>query len=116
MEKLSELFDQLIYNKIREYNNRMKGNIDKATTFDLKVTNITTKILQQLNSPELLASILTLVENDLEVGHAYYTKTDGEPTLEKFMINEARLRKANESRGRMKNAIDRLFKNYIEND
>lgn len=116
MEKLSELFDQLIYNKIREYNNRMDGDIPKSRTFDLAVSNIETTILKQLNSPELLTSVLTLVENDLEVGHAYYTKTDGEPTLEKFMVNEARLRKANESRGRMKNAIDRIFQNYIEND
>lgn len=57
----------------------------------------------------LLQSIQTLTLNDLDVGDAYYTKTDGEPTLKKFMINESRLRQANENRGRMKNAIDSLL-------
>ena len=36
-------------------------------------------------------------------------KKDGEPTLEKFLVNEAKLRVANESRGRQKNRIDEIF-------
>ena len=58
---------------------------------------------------KLVNCIVTLTTNDLDVGDAYYTKTDGEPTLKKFMVNEARLRQANESRGRMKNEIDDLL-------
>lgn len=57
---------------------------------------------------KLLECISTLVVNDLDVGDAYYTKTEGDPTLKKFMVNEARLRQANESRGKMKNEIDKL--------
>tara|TARA_B100001093_G_scaffold119348_1_gene112002 strand:+ start:6222 stop:6851 length:630 start_codon:yes stop_codon:yes gene_type:complete len=65
------------------------------------------------NSTALVNSIATLVRNDLDVGDAYYTKTDGEPTLKKFMVNEARLRQANESRGRMKNKIDEVLGNLV---
>jgi hypothetical protein len=32
------------------------------------------------------------------------------------MVNEARLRKANESRGRMKNSIDATFKGIVEGE
>ena len=64
-------------------------------------------------STALVNSIATLVRNDLDVGDAYYTKTDGEPTLKKFMVNEARLRQANESRGRMKNEIDELLGSLV---
>lgn len=62
---------------------------------------------------KLVDSIVTLTNNDLDVGDAYYTKTDGEPTLKKFMVNEARLRQANESRGRMKNEIDDLLSKLV---
>ena len=62
---------------------------------------------------KLIDDVETLIVNDLDVGDAYYTKTEGEPTLEKFMVNEARLRKANESRGRMKNSIDQKFGDII---
>jgi hypothetical protein len=65
---------------------------------------------------KLIDDVETLIQNDLDVGDAYYTKTDGEPTLEKFMVNEARLRQANESRGKMKNRIDESFKGIVEND
>ncbi len=62
---------------------------------------------------KLVDCIVTLTNNDLDVGDAYYTKTDGEPTLKKFMVNEARLRQANESRGRMKNEIDDLLSKLV---
>ena len=57
-----------------------------------------------------------LVTDDLGVGAAYYEKTDGEPSLEKFMVNEAKLRVANESRGRQKNKIDEIFSRLINGE
>ena len=50
------------------------------------------------------------------MGAAYYEKTDGEPTLEKFLVNEAKLRVANESRGRQKNRIDEIFSKLINGE
>jgi hypothetical protein len=38
------------------------------------------------------------------------------PNLERMIINEKRLRKANEGRARNKNKIDKLLKQNIQND
>tara|TARA_Y100000593_G_scaffold1018_1_gene1973 strand:- start:7402 stop:7827 length:426 start_codon:yes stop_codon:yes gene_type:complete len=90
--KLEELLLETYKNKNYEY-------ISEKRTFD---------------EAKLIDDVETLIQNDLDVGDAYYTKTEGEPTLEKFMVNESRLRNANESRGRMKNQIDESFKNIVE--
>ena len=90
--KLEELLLETYKNKNYEY-------ISEKRTFD---------------EAKLIDDVETLIQNDLDVGDAYYTKTKGEPTLEKFMVNESRLRNANESRGRMKNQIDESFKNIVE--
>ena len=37
-----------------------------------------------------------------------------QPNLERMIINEKRLRKANEGRARNKNTIDELFKKIVE--
>jgi hypothetical protein len=89
--KLNELFEEVFETKSYNY-------VGEKRTFD---------------ETKLLDDVEKLIVNDLDVGDAYYTKTDGEPTLEKFMVNEARLRKANESRGRMKNSIDQKFGDII---
>ena len=54
--------------------------------------------------------------DDLGVGAAYYEKTEGAPTLEKFLVNAAKLRVANESRGRQKNRIDEIFSKLINGE
>lgn len=106
MNFLVDNINNFIENIIRNYNEDVE--IDTALrdsisdAFKVMFGNPDTSI-------ELVNSIATLVRNDLDVGDAYYTKTDGEPTLKKFMVNEARLRQANESRGRMKNQIDELL-------
>lgn len=83
--------DNLILNVIQNYN---EGSIIQSTT---------------ITSEELTECIIALTINDLDIGAAYYTKTEGEPTVEKLMINELKLRQANESRSRMKNKIDSLL-------
>jgi len=65
---------------------------------------------------KLILDVEKLVTDDLGVGAAYYEKNDGEPTLEKFMVNEAKLRVANESRGRQKNKIDDVFSRLINGE
>ena len=58
---------------------------------------------------ELIKYIITLVINDLDIGKSYYTKNEGDITIEKIMSNELKLRQANESRSRMKNKIDDIL-------
>ena len=108
MNTLINNLDQLVVNCIENYNKDLdlpfKSNLKKELAETLKGLYGNEKLPE-----EFLDSLIYLVNNDLDIGDAYYTKTDGEPTLKKFMINEARLRQANESRGRMKNKIDNLF-------
>lgn len=132
IDTISALFDRLITERIKEYNFNKQGKAEEAKHQLGVIAEIRTKLEEVLeetystgkyeyvgekrtfDEAKLLKDVETLITNDLDVGDAYYTKTDGEPTLEKFMVNEARLRKANESRGRMKNSIDATFKNIVE--
>lgn len=134
IDTISALFDRLITERIKEYNFNKQGKLEEAAHQRGVVVEIITKLEELLietyntgkyeyvgekrtfDEAKLLKDVETLIVNDLDVGDAYYTKTDGEPTLEKFMVNEARLRKANESRGRMKNSIDQNFKNIVEGE
>ena len=107
MTNLTNNLDNYIVSVVRSYN-------IKSEKIDLKAKIEVIKAIsgmygQQETVLKLTECIETLVNNDLDVGDAYYTKTEGKPTLKKFMINEARLRQANESRGKMKNEIDKLL-------
>jgi len=108
MKNLLNNLDSFITDVVERYNNEVSPAYD--TELKLELSNALTGMYGgRLIVDNLLECISTLVINDLDVGDAYYTKTEGEPTLKKFMINEARLRQANESRGRMKNEIDKLL-------
>ena len=132
IDNLSALLDRLITERIKEYNFKKQGKSEEAihqrnviSEIKIKLNELFQEVFETksydyvgekrtFDEAKLLDDVETLIVNDLDVGDAYYTKTDGEPTLEKFMVNEARLRKANESRGRMKNSIDQKFKNIID--
>lgn len=107
MKHFIDKIDKLIIDTINIYNNpNQSTSLIEPSDF---INTLYGMYGDLKNSNKLFECIKTLTINDLDVGDAYYTKTDGEPTLKKFMVNEARLRQANESRGRMKNEIDNLF-------
>ena len=58
-----------------------------------------------------------LIHNDINIGEADRARleetTKQIPNLDRMIINEKRLRKANEGRARNKNTIDEQFKNLI---
>ena len=112
MKNLLNNLDKFIIDIVDRYNNEVSPPYN--TDLKLELFNALTGMYGGgLVVDNLLECIFTLVTNDLDVGDAYYTKTDGEPTLKKFMVNEARLRQANESRGRMKNEIDKLLLDLV---
>ena len=132
VDAISALFDRLITEKIKFYFFE-KQNKDVEAKHQRKVIDEIKIKLEELlletyksktydyisekrtfDEAKLIDDVETLIQNDLDVGDAYYTKTECEPTLEKFMVNESRLRNANESRGRMKNQIDESFKKIVE--
>jgi hypothetical protein len=122
INNISTLLDNLVIARVKEYNLDKQGkpfeskdqkDIVSKTKNDLYTLLESVFNTNSFKEQNILDDVETLIVNDLDVGDAYYTKTDGEPTLEKFMVNEARLRKANESRGRMKNSIDQKFNDVI---
>ena len=92
--------DNLIISIIQKYNGDNIDISDNSLRDNLK------KIYNSELVSKLIEYIITLTINDLDVGKAYYNKTEGELTVKKLMINELKLRQANESRSNMKNQID----------
>lgn len=92
--------DNLIITIIQKYN----GDINTPDSNNLK--DDLKKLYNSELVDKLIECIITLTINDLDVGKAYYNKTEGELTVEKLMMNELKLRQANESRSKMKNQID----------
>ena len=58
-----------------------------------------------------------ILQNDINIGEADRARleetTKETPNLDRMIVNEKRLRKANEGRAKNKNNIDMLFKQYI---
>jgi len=134
IDSLSAYFDRLISEKIKWYFFNKDGKTDEAIHQEAVIKEIRNKIVllfeeafeshnyehigekRTFDEAKLILDVEKLVEDDLGVGAAYYEKTEGEPTLEKFMVNEAKLRVANESRGRQKNKIDEVFSRLINGE
>lgn len=95
-QKISELFLEILKNNQYNY-------VEEYRTFD------ETSIIEELED---------LIRNDINIGEAdrvrlEETKKD-EPGLDRMIVNEKRLRKANEGRARNKNTIDKQFKDMID--
>jgi len=59
-----------------------------------------------------------LIFNDINIGESDRARLEqvhsDDPNLAKFIVNEKRLRKANEGRAKNKNNIDKIFKKMVE--
>ena len=134
VDALSAYFDRLISEKIKWYFFDKDGKEEEAVHQEAVIKEIRRKLVElfeeafesqsyeyigekrTFDEAKLILEVEKLVTDDLGVGAAYYEKTDGEPSLEKFMVNEAKLRVANESRGRQKNKIDDVFSRLINGE
>lgn len=69
------------------------------------------------NESAIIEELEELIQNDINIGEADRARleetTKEAPNLERMIINEKRLRKANEGRARNKNKIDKQFKDMI---
>jgi len=94
--KISELFLEILKNNQYNY-------IEEYRTFD------ETSIIEELED---------LIRNDINIGEADRARLDetmkDRPNLDRMIVNEKRLRKANEGRARNKNKIDKQFKDIID--
>lgn len=91
-QKISELFLEILKNNQYNY-------IEEYRTFD------ESSIIEELED---------LIHNDINIGEADRARLDEtmkeNPSLERMVVNEKRLRKANEGRAKNKNNIDNLIK------
>lgn len=135
IDTLSALFDRLITENIKLYFFTKDNLIEKANHQKIVVEEIKTRIKQLLkdtyenkeydylsekrtfNENVIVESLEELIVNDINIGESDRERLkqvqSDNPSLDKFLINEKRLRKANEGRSRNKNEIDEQYKNLL---
>jgi hypothetical protein len=132
IDTLSAYLDRLITENIKLYFFKKDRLIDKVNHQLIIISEIKTKISELIhevvtnksyeymeefrtfNESSILEELEDLIQNDINIGEAdrarlEETKKD-QPSLDRMVINEKRLRKANEGRARNKNTIDKQFK------
>ena len=72
------------------------------------------------NESAIVEELEELIQNDINIGEADRARleetTKDTPNLDRMIVNEKRLRKANEGRARNKNNIDKLLKDQFDNE
>jgi hypothetical protein len=135
IDTLSALFDRLITENIKLYFFNKDNLIDKADHQKIVVEEIKNRIRELLkntyekkeydylsekrtfNENSIVESLEELIINDINIGESDRERLkqvqSENPSIEKFIVNEKRLRKANEGRSRNKNEIDEQYKNLL---
>lgn len=136
IDTLSAYLDRLITERIKWYFFR-KDNLEEKVIHQEKVIEgIRTKIKalfaeinltgnyeyisekRTFNESSIVESLEELIINDINIGEADRARLEevkkDDPNSERFIVNEKRLRKANEGRARNKNEIDEYFSIIIK--
>ena len=136
IDTLSAYFDRLITENIKLFffkKDRQEDKVDhqKEVISDIKI-KISMLMQECLNTGEyeylsekrtfnensIVENLEELVFNDINIGESDRERLkqvqSDTPSLDKFIVNEKRLRKANEGRARNKNEIDNQFQKIIE--
>tara|TARA_Y100000310_G_scaffold231316_1_gene233842 strand:- start:58 stop:462 length:405 start_codon:yes stop_codon:yes gene_type:complete len=126
IDTLSSYLDRLITERIKRYFFDKENNIERVEHQDVIILEIKSRIgclIEQcileggydyigekrtFNENEIAEELDELIINDINIG-----ESDRE-RLNLAMMNEKRLRKANEGRARNKNNIDKKFKKIVE--
>lgn len=133
---LSTLFDRLITENIKLFffkkeNEKEKISHQKKIIEDIKkmieellIETYETKKYDYLSEnrtfkeSDIIENLEELINNDINIGESDRARLEQvkseNPSLKKMIINEKRLRKANEGRARNKNNIDNIFGNIIK--
>lgn len=136
IDTLSAYLDRLITENIKLYFFE-KDNLDeKANHQKLLIKEVKGKIVELLveslenrsyiyleehrtfDENSIVEQLEELIRNDINIGEADRARLEetkkSEPNLERMVVNEKRLRKANEGRAANKNNIDKIFKRIVE--
>jgi len=136
IDTLSALFDRLITENIKLYFFNKDNLIDKVDHQKIVVEEIKNRIKKLLqdtyekkeydylsekrtfNENSIVESLEELIVNDINIGESDRERLkqvqSENPSIEKFIVNEKRLRKANEGRSRNKNEIDDQYKKMLK--
>ena len=135
IDTLSAYLDRLITENIKLYFFHKDGLVEKVSHQSIIIDEIKKKISELIfdslkessynyveefrtfNESSILEELEELIQNDINIGEADRARLDEtkkeSPNLDRMIINEKRLRKANEGRARNKNEIDKQFENII---
>ena len=138
IDTLSAYLDRLITENIKLYFFNKDNLTDKSNHQKIVIDEIKKKISElfldtfkrnsynyieehrTFNESSIVEELEELIQNDINIGEADRARleetTKETPNLERMIVNEKRLRKANEGRSRNKNNIDKLFKSQFDNE
>ena len=135
IDTLSALFDRLVTENIKLFFFNKDGLEDRVNHQKKVIAEIKQRISilfsecllengynylsekRTFNENSIVEALEQLIFNDINIGESDRARLaqvqSEDPNLEKFIVNEKRLRKANEGRAKNKNNIDRLFKDTV---
>ena len=138
IDTLSAYLDRLITENIKLYFFNKDNLTDKVAHQKIVIEEIKIKISElfletiernsynyieehrTFNESSIVEELEELIQNDINIGEADRARlaetTKEIPNLDRMIVNEKRLRKANEGRARNKNNIDKLFKSQFDNE
>ena len=133
IDTLSALLDRLTTERIKWYFFKKDSNNEKMLHQESVIKEVKEKISilfkevfelgeytylgeqRTFNEDAIVEELEELIVNDINIGEADRARleetTKENPNLERMIVNEKRLRKANEGRARNKNKIDKLLHN-----
>jgi hypothetical protein len=136
IDTLSNYFDRLITENIKLYFFTKEKEIEKIehqqkviSEIKFRLAELFAETIKQgkyeyisehrtFNESAIIEELEDLIRNDINIGEADRARLDEAkkefPNIERLVVNEKRLRKANEGRARNKNNIDIKYKNTIE--
>ena len=136
IDTLSAFLDRLITENIKLFFFEKDQLLDKVQHQHLVINEVKSKITELLhecydkgqydyisgkrtfNESAIVEELNELIQNDINIGEADRARleetTKQHPNLDRMIVNEKRLRKANEGRARNKNSIDNLFKEIVK--
>ena len=138
IDTLSAYLDRLITENIKLYFFNKDNLTDKVAHQKIVIEEIKIKISElfletiernsynyieeyrTFNESAIVEELEELIQNDINIGEADRARlaetTKEIPNLDRMIVNEKRLRKANEGRARNKNNIDKLFKSQFDSE
>lgn len=131
IDTFSAYLDRLVTEEIKMFFFKKDKNIKKVKHQEKIISEIISKISRLLKEPgeysylselrtfdenSIVEKLQELIYNNVNIGEADRERlaeaTSPSPNLQKMVINEKRLRKANEGRARVKNELDSWFYNF----